>query len=85
MSKSKLYRDQVIAAFAKYQNEHHNASQSRLFTTKEINEGARQNMSDGSQHGWCVSDFAQGETDNSRSKQNPTMFKREKRGYYTIL
>ena len=90
MSKAKAWRDQVIAAFAKFQNEHRNdkgknPSQKKSFSTKEINEGARQNMSDGSLHGWCVSDFAKEETEKSRSIQNPTMFHREKRGWFTIL
>lgn len=90
MSKAKAWRDQVIAAFAKFQNEHRNGKgqdspKSKLFSTKEINDGARKNMSDGSLHGWCVSDFAKEEAEKSRSVQNPTMFHRERRGWYTIL
>lgn len=54
-------------------------------TTKEINEGAKQLMSDNSLHGWCVSDFAEPETNHSRSKNNKPLFKREKRGFYTVI
>ena len=83
MRKAKTWREQVIAAFAKFQNEHRKDGVE--FSTKEINEGARKNMSDGSLHGWCVSDFAKEETEKGRSIQNPTMFHRERKGRYTNL
>ena len=83
MSKAKAWREQVIAAFAKFQNEHRKIG--REFSTREINDGARQNMKDGSLHGWCVSDFAKEETEKFRSVQNPTMFHRVRRCWYTIL
>lgn len=72
---------QVTAAFAEFANAHHG----QTLTTTQINEGARTLMKDGSLHGYCVSDFAQKETDEHRSRRNPTLFERIEDGVYKVL
>ena len=77
------YIAQVTAAFAEFANAHHGET----LTKAEIDEGARVLMRDGNLHGYCVSDFAQGETNEHRSRNNPTLFKRieDGEGVYVVL
>lgn len=51
--------------------------------TKDINNGVAAILG-GSLGGWCVSDFAEPETANPRSKYNKPLFKRIKRGFYLV-
>ena len=77
------YIAQVTAAFAEFANAHHGQTLSKA----EIDEGARALMRDGDLHGYCVSDFARGETDEHRSRNNPTLFERieGENGAYIVL
>ena len=60
----------------------------KTIRTKDVNNGVNAILQSNygiNLSGWCVSDFAEPETAQNRSKHNKTLFYRIKRGVYVVL
>ena len=80
--KREYYKDEVTAAFQRFAS---TKKTDEELTAAQINEGAKILISDGSLHGYCVSDYAKSDKLEYKNPPIKEIYKRIRRGVYVVL